>query len=39
VEPAYLGSTGNYVVEEEHVISNGRLSRISPQAPRHLIEI
>ena len=39
VEPAYLGSTGNYVVEEEHVVSNGRLSRISPQAPRSLIEI
>jgi Xaa-Pro aminopeptidase len=39
VEPAYLGSTGNYVVEEEHVASNGRLSRISPQAPRRLIEI
>jgi len=39
VEPAYLGSTGNYVVEEEHVVSNGRLSRISPQAPRGLIEI
>ena len=34
VEPAYLGSTGNYVVEEEHVVSNGRLSRISPEAPR-----
>ena len=31
VEPAYLGSTGNYVVEEEHVVSNGRLSRISPR--------
>src|SRR5215211_270673 len=39
LEPAYLGSTGNYVVEEEHVISNGRLSRISPEAPRNLIEI
>ena len=39
VEPAYLGATGNYVVEEEHVIANGRLSRISPEAPRHLIEI
>ena len=39
VEPAYLGSTGNHVVEEEHVVSNGRLSRISPQAPRGLIEI
>ena len=39
VEPAYLGSTGNYVVEEEHVVSNGRLSRISPEAPRNLIEI
>ena len=39
VEPAYLGVTGNYVVEEEHVVSNGRLSRISPEAPRSLIEI
>ena len=39
VEPAYLGATGNYVVEEEHVVSNGRLSRISPAAPRSLIEI
>jgi Xaa-Pro aminopeptidase len=39
VEPAYLGATGNYVVEEEHVVSNGRLSRISPEAPRRLIEI
>jgi Xaa-Pro aminopeptidase len=39
VEPAYLGSTGNYVVEEEHVVRNGRLSRISPQAPHSLIEI
>ena len=35
----YLGATGNYVVEEEHVVSNGRLSRISPEAPRSLIEI
>ncbi len=39
VEPAYLGTTGNYVVEEEHVVENGRLSRISPKAPRRLIEI
>ena len=39
VEPAYLGTTGNYVVEEEHVVSNGRLRRISPEAPRTLIEI
>lgn len=39
VEPAYLGSTGNYVIEEEHVVSHGRLSRISPEAPRGLIEI
>ena len=39
VEPAYLGETGNYVVEEEHVVSTGRLSRISPVAPRSLIEI
>jgi hypothetical protein len=39
VEPAYLGATGNYVVEEEHVVSEGRLSRISPEAPRSLIEI
>jgi Xaa-Pro aminopeptidase len=39
VEPAYLGSTGNYVAEEEHVVSNGRLSRISPEAPRSLLEI
>ena len=39
IEPAFLGSTGNYVVEEEHVISNGHLSRISPEAPRRLIEI
>jgi Xaa-Pro aminopeptidase len=39
VEPAYLGATGNYVVEEEHVVSQGRLSRISPEAPRTLIEI
>jgi Xaa-Pro aminopeptidase len=39
VEPAYLGATGNYVVEEEHVVSNGRLNRISPEAPRSLIEI
>lgn len=39
VEPAYLGSTGNYVVEEEHVVTNGRLNRISPVAPRSLIEI
>jgi Xaa-Pro aminopeptidase len=39
VEPAYQGSTGNYVVEEEHVVRGGRLSRISPEAPRSLIEI
>ena len=39
VEPAYQGSTGNYVVEEEHVVRGGRLSRISPEAPRRLIEI
>ena len=39
VEPAYLGPTGNYVVEEEHVIVHGRLSRISPPAPRSLIEV
>jgi Xaa-Pro aminopeptidase len=39
VEPAYLGATGNYVVEEEHVVGNGRLSRISPEAPRTLIEV
>jgi Xaa-Pro aminopeptidase len=39
VEPAYLGPTGNYVVEEEYVVSNGRLNRISPAAPRSLIEI
>jgi Xaa-Pro aminopeptidase len=39
VEPAYLGSSGNYVAEEEHVVSNGRLSRISPEAPRGLIEM
>ena len=39
IEPAYLGATGNYVVEEEHVLTNGRLSRISPEAPRSLIEI
>ncbi len=39
VEPAYLGATGNYVIEEEHVVRNGRLSRISPEAPRSLIEI
>src|SRR5918994_6373531 len=39
VEPAYVGATGNYVIEEEHVVSNGRLSRISPEAPRSLIEV
>ncbi len=39
VEPAYLGATGNYVIEEEHVVSNGRLCRISPVAPRSLIEV
>jgi hypothetical protein len=39
VEPAYLGASGNYVVEEEHVVSNRRLSRISPEAPRALIEV
>jgi Xaa-Pro aminopeptidase len=39
VEPAYLSATGNYVIEEEHVVSNGRLSRISPEAPRRLVEI
>jgi Xaa-Pro aminopeptidase len=39
VEPAYLGVTGNYVVEEEHVVADGRLNRISPEAPRSLIEI
>lgn len=39
VEPAYLGATGNYVAEEEHVVSDGRLSRVSPAAPRNLIEI
>jgi Xaa-Pro aminopeptidase len=39
VEPAYLGPTGNYVVEEEHVIVDGRLSRISPPAPRSLIAV
>ena len=39
VEPAYLGPTGNYVVEEEHVVRGGRLERISPQAPRELIKI
>jgi Xaa-Pro aminopeptidase len=39
VEPSYQGSTGNYVVEEEHVVRGGRLSRISPEAPRRLIEV
>ena len=39
VEPAYLGATGNYVVEEEHVVTDGRLTRISPAAPRSLIEV
>ena len=39
VEPAYLGPTGNYVVEEEHVVRAGRFQRISPEAPRALIEI
>jgi Xaa-Pro aminopeptidase len=39
VEPAYLGPTGNYVVEEEHVVRAGRFERISPAAPRELIEI
>jgi Xaa-Pro aminopeptidase len=39
IEPAYLGPTGNYVVEEEHVVDDGCLRRISPQAPRSLIEI
>jgi Xaa-Pro aminopeptidase len=39
IEPAYLGSSGNYVVEEEHVVMGGRLHRISPQAPQSLIEI
>ena len=39
VEPAYLGPTGNYVVEEEHVVRAGRFERISPEAPRALIEI
>ena len=39
VEPAYLGATGNYVVEEEHVVRAGRFQRISPEAPRSLIEV
>jgi Xaa-Pro aminopeptidase len=39
VEPAYLGATGNYVVEEEHAIIGGSLNRISPEAPRSLIEV
>jgi Xaa-Pro aminopeptidase len=39
IEPAYHGPSGNYVVEEEHVVMGGHLSRISPVAPRHLIEI
>jgi Xaa-Pro aminopeptidase len=39
VEPAYLGPSGNYVVEEEHVVRQGRLHRISPAASRELIEI
>jgi Xaa-Pro aminopeptidase len=39
IEPAYLGATGNYVVEEEHVVRAGRFERISPAAPRGLIEI
>jgi Xaa-Pro aminopeptidase len=39
VEPAYLGPTGNYVVEEEHVVRRGAFERISPDAPRELLEI
>jgi Xaa-Pro dipeptidase len=39
VEPAYLGPTGNYVAEEEHVVRGGRFERISPEAPRALIEV
>jgi Xaa-Pro aminopeptidase len=39
VEPAYLGPTGNYVIEEEHVVLNGGLERISPRAPQGLIEV
>jgi Xaa-Pro aminopeptidase len=39
VEPAYAGATGNYVVEEEHVVIDGRFQRISPVAPRSLIEV
>jgi Xaa-Pro aminopeptidase len=39
VEPAYAGPSGNYVVEEEHVVRDGRFQRISPAAPRSLIEV
>ncbi|MBA3450237.1 MAG: aminopeptidase P family protein [Chloroflexia bacterium] len=39
VEPAFLGATGNYVIEEEYVVGNGRLDPISPEAPRSLLEI
>jgi Xaa-Pro aminopeptidase len=39
IEPAVLSKGANYVVEEEHVVREGRLERISPAAPEALIEL
>lgn len=39
VEPAVLHGGANYVVEEEHVVREGRMVRISPAAPETMREI
>jgi Xaa-Pro aminopeptidase len=39
VEPAVLHEGSNYVVEEEHVVRDGQLVRISPAAPEGIVEV
>lgn len=39
VEPAVKHDGANYVVEEEHVVRDGTLMRLSPPAPQELISI
>jgi Xaa-Pro aminopeptidase len=39
IEPALLHEGANYVVEEEHLVDGGRLTRLSPPAPDELLAI
>jgi hypothetical protein len=39
IEPAVLHEGSNYVVEEEHVVRDGQLVRISPAAPESIVEV